>query len=112
MTCRFPVGQRRRASPEPSAAEVVILAWLHVGGEIRPNPAAVAIDNSLFLEFANRSFPSLDCRRVMRILGGLLIPDLGDGNRLHCFDFTSSGALAQGLERTNPGPGVRLRLLL
>jgi hypothetical protein len=61
----------------------VILACLHVGGQICSNPATLAIDYALFLKFANRRLAALNCRGMVRIFGRFPIPDLRDGSNLH-----------------------------
>jgi len=77
--------RRLRSFSESSAAEVVILAALHVGGEIGPNPASLAIDDALLLKLADSHLPALNRSRMAWIFGQLLIPNLRDWNRLHYF---------------------------
>jgi hypothetical protein len=56
---------------------------LHVGGKIRPNPAALAVDDALLLKLADGCLTAFDSRSMMRVLHGLLISGLWKWNRLH-----------------------------
>jgi hypothetical protein len=56
-------------SPACSAI-LAIPTFLHVGGKIRPNPAALVVDDALPLKLADGCLTALDSRSVMRVLMG------------------------------------------
>jgi hypothetical protein len=66
---------------------------LHVGGKIRPNPAALAVDDALPLKLAYGCLTALDSRSVMWVLRGLLIPGLWKWNRLHVYSLPFCASL-------------------
>lgn len=61
------------AADTKSPAEVAIFVLLHVGGEISPNPAALAVEDSLFLKLADSRLAALDRACMLRIFLRLLI---------------------------------------
>lgn len=89
MTCRSREGRQLRSFWGPSAAELAIRAFLHIGGDVCANPAPLAIDDALFLKLADSRFPTPDRSRMVRIFRWLRIPGFRDGNRLHCRYFSS-----------------------
>src|SRR5919106_1286305 len=94
MTCRSREDRQLRSFWEPSTAEVAILAFLHVGGQVCANPTSLAINDALFLELSDSRLPTLDRSRMVRIFRRLRIPGFRDGNRLHCPYFSSVGHFA------------------
>jgi hypothetical protein len=61
------------------------LSFLHVGGEVSPNPAAFAVDDALLLKLTDSRLAALDRGCMMRIFGGLLILGPRSRYRLHVF---------------------------
>jgi hypothetical protein len=77
------VGRRLRSFGELSPAEVAIFAFLHVSGQVCPDPATLAINHALLLKLTDRSLPTLDRGCMTGVLYRLLIPGSWDRNGLH-----------------------------
>lgn len=75
MTCRSRGDRRLRSFWESSTAEVAIFLFLHVGGQVCPNPATVAINDALLLKLTDSGLAALDGGCMMRIFGRLSILD-------------------------------------
>src|SRR5580698_10443945 len=93
LICRSQEDRRPRSFWGSSTAEVAILTFLHVGGKVRPNPAALAIDDALLLKLADGCLTALDSRSVMRVLHGLPISGLWKWNRLHTYSLARCACL-------------------
>ena len=93
LICRSPEDRRRLSSWGSSTAEVAILSFLHVGGKVRPSPAALAIDDALLLKLVDGCLTTFDSRSMMWVLQGFLIPGLWKWNRLHTHSLARCASL-------------------
>jgi hypothetical protein len=78
-TCRCREDRQPRSFWEPLTAEVAILAFLHIGGQVCANPSSLPINDALFLELADSRLPTLDRSRMVRIFRRLRFLAFGMG---------------------------------
>lgn len=90
-TCRCQEGRRRQPCVASSTAEVAILAFLHIRGQIGSNPAAFVVKDAAFLEIFDSSLAALDRGGMMRVFNPILTLDLWKRNRLHTYMLAPQG---------------------
>jgi hypothetical protein len=73
----------RSRAVDALTATTAILAFLHVLGQVCPNPSILAVNDALLLKFSDGGFATLDGCRMMRIFGAFWHLGAWRGNRLH-----------------------------